>query len=93
MLRVDLRTLLGLILPNQYCHAVVRKIEACFGYIISLVTPTPSIPLLYSTIVLYDITPLYLSTNCEAIVHKRWTMEFYRLSYYHNAIPDWYFIF
>ena len=55
MLRVDLKTLLGLVLPNQYCHVIVRKIRGRFlGYIISRIAPTPSMSLLYSTIVLYD---------------------------------------
>ena len=52
----DLKTLLSLILPNQYCYVVVRKHQGRFlGYIISLATPTALMSLLYSTIVLYDI--------------------------------------
>ena len=55
MFQVDLKTLLGLILPNQCCHVVVKKNRGRYlGYIISLSMPTPSMSLLYSTIVLYD---------------------------------------
>ena len=54
--RVNLKILLSLILPNQYCHVVVRKHQGRFlGYIISLAMPTPSMSLLYSIIVLHDV--------------------------------------
>ena len=71
MFRVNLKTLLGLILPNQYYHVVMRKNQGRFlGYIISLATPTPSMSLLYSTIVLYDIPLLYtIWYNKHHIVH------------------------
>ena len=65
MLRVDLKTLLGLILLKEYCHVVVRKNRGRFlGDILLQAMPTSSLPLLYSTIVLYDtfmieIIPLY----------------------------------
>ena len=53
---VNLKTLLGLVLPNQNCHVVVRKNRGRFvGYIISWIAPTPSMSLLYSTIILYDM--------------------------------------
>ena len=53
--RVDLKTLLGLVLPNQYCHVIVRKGRGRFsGYITSRIAPTPLMSLIYSTIVLYD---------------------------------------
>ena len=52
MFRVDLKTRLGLILPNQYCHVVVSKIKAGLR-VISRVMPTPSLSLLYNMI-LYD---------------------------------------
>ena len=56
MFRVNLKTLLGLVLPNEYCHVVVRKNRGRFlGYIMSQIAPTPSMSLIYSTIVLYDI--------------------------------------
>ena len=62
MFRVDLKTLLDLVLPKQYCDVVVRKIAAGFlGYIISRISPTPSMSLLYSTIVLYDNTLLLIA--------------------------------
>ena len=55
MFRVDLKTLLGLVLLNQYCHVVVRKnCDRFLGYILSRIAPTPSMSLLYSTNVLYD---------------------------------------
>ena len=55
MFRVDLKTLLGLVLPNQYCHVVVRKNRGKFlGYIIPWIAPTPLMSLIYSIIVLYD---------------------------------------
>ena len=57
MFQVDLKTLLGLVLPNQYCHVIVRKNCGRFlGYIISRIAPTPLMSLIYSTIVLYDTT-------------------------------------
>ena len=59
--QVNLKTLLGLVLPNQYCHVVVRKNRGRFlGYIISRIAPTPLMSLLYSTTVLYDIHRIYL---------------------------------
>ena len=54
--RVNLKTLLGLVLLNQYCHVVVRKNRGrVLGYIISQITPTPSMSLLYIAIILYAI--------------------------------------
>ena len=53
MFWADLKTLLSLILPIQYCY--VKNQGRFLGYIISLATPTPSMSLLYSTIVLYDV--------------------------------------
>ena len=52
--QVDLKTLLGLVLPYQYCHVVVKKnCGRCLDYI-SRISLTPSMYLIYSTIVLYD---------------------------------------
>ena len=55
MFWVDLKTLLSFVLPNQYCHVIMRKNRGrVLGYIISWIAPTPSMSLIYSTIVLYD---------------------------------------
>ena len=52
---VDLKTCLGLVLPNQYCLIVNRENWGLFlGDVISWATPTPLWSLLYTTIVLYD---------------------------------------
>ena len=60
--RVDLKACLGLVLPNQYCLIIGRKIEAGFlDNDILWATPTPLWSLLYSTIVLYDMYVILLS--------------------------------
>ena len=69
MFQVDLKTLLGLILPNQYSHVVMGKNQGRFlGYIISQATPIPSMFLLYSNIILYDgsIDSTFLKLFCMA---------------------------
>ena len=73
MSRVDLKALVGLILLSQYYHVVVRKSRG--SDILLQATSTPSLSLLYSTIVLYDIgsvlyrlvymcTLIYYHTTC-----------------------------
>ena len=52
MFVANLKVHLGLILPNQCCHVIVRKIEA--GFIGDILSLANSLSLLYSTIVLYD---------------------------------------
>ena len=76
--RVDLKTLLGLVLPNQRCHVVVRKNRGRFlGYIISQIALTPSMSLIYSTIVLYDmyIHAAQKHIDTDMLLHMNWYIK------------------
>ena len=76
--RVNLKTLLYFVLPNQYCHVVVRENRGRFlGYIISRIVPTPLMSLIYSIIVLYD---MYHSRHTHLIGER--TIEHSPCSFY-----------
>jgi len=69
--RVDLKTFLGLVLPNQYCHIVVWEKWGWFlGDISSRAMPKPWWSLQYSTIVLYDKADVALSGAVIGSVHS-----------------------
>ena len=84
-IRVDLKTLLGLALSKQYCHVIVRKNCGRFlGYIISWITPTPSMSLLCSTITLYDfyfIKETYSTKKQKFIFSDRFTVPMKNLEH------------
>ena len=52
--RVDLKTFLGLAMPNQCCHVVTKLILGWFVGGILGKKPQTSIIFMYSTTVLYD---------------------------------------
>ena len=56
MFQSDLKVLLGLILPNQYCHIIMKANSGMFlGDILSWTMPKPLSSVLYSAIILYDM--------------------------------------
>jgi len=52
--RIDLKTLLGLAMPNQYSQLSESKYQAGFGVIILGHNPLTFTILIYNTTVLYD---------------------------------------
>ena len=52
--RIDLKTFLGLAMPNQYSQTVRSKYQAGFGVIILGQNPLTFMIPIYSTTVLYD---------------------------------------
>ena len=53
--RIDLKTFLGLAMPNQYYQTVRSKYQAGFGVIIWGQNPRIFMIPIYSTTILYDI--------------------------------------
>ena len=69
--RVDLKTFLGLALPNQCCHAITKLILGWFvGWIFGQKPQTLMIPIrIYSIAVLYDN---YLSKIIDYLDYVPW---------------------
>jgi len=54
--KVDLKTFLGLAMPNQCCHAITKLTLGWFeGGIFGQETPNLNDPYIHSTTVLYDM--------------------------------------
>ena len=67
--RVDLKTFLGLAMPNQCSQTVRKQISAGFGVIILGQNPQTFMIPIYSTVVLYDVN--IENVSCSTMYYQR----------------------